>query len=133
MTISGFWYSSPIFFQKATLAKIDWYFSRSFSLRIFALDGALRRLGRGAAPSGAGGSGSLGRRDAGRRRTPVAAAVGDRCVGALSRVGLGLVGGHLGERQDVGLDHAQRRTSSGAGCGAAARSRGWRRHRRCRR
>ena len=99
MTISGFWYSSPSFFQNATSAKILWYFSRSFSLRICGVRGlpVRLRLPRRAGWRAAGRRRRRrdgGGRSAARRRWPC------------------LVGGDLGERQDFGLDHAQRRLRS---------------------
>src|SRR6185436_5748360 len=53
--MSGFSYSSPIFFQNATSAKIDWYFSRSFALRILAAASAFCETvaGAGACACGA--------------------------------------------------------------------------------
>ena len=52
VTISGFWYSSPSFFQNAVFAKMPWYVSRSFSLRILA--SSLLSLRRFAAAAGSG-------------------------------------------------------------------------------
>jgi len=55
VTINGFSYSSPIFFQNATSEKIDWYRSRSFALRIFSGAGACP--GAGCCGGGAAGPG----------------------------------------------------------------------------
>src|SRR4051794_29654 len=60
VTMSGFSYSSPIFFQNATSAKIDWYFSRSFSVRILASADCPGCAGAGACAAGGAGAWAVG-------------------------------------------------------------------------
>jgi hypothetical protein len=115
VTISGFWYSSPIFFQKSTLAKMPSSGCRSFSSRICCAS-----PGFGAFFAPAGGRGA---RAPAMRMPPavvepldpdpppfeppaVRAAVRGRC-GVGPFVGPLFVG-QFQQRQHVGVDHAER-------------------------
>ena len=109
VTISGFSYSSPIFFQNATSAKMDWYFSRSFSRADLGFGAAARR--------GCGAGAGCGRHGA-RRATPSArpSATFRGRTGAVSPSADGRAGGRglpspcrppSRQRQDVRFDHPQ--------------------------